>query len=230
MRVLALALLLAAPAFAQGRTAAPLPDTTAARYGTSGAVVLALTEYGLDAGGAFRARLTDDLSLTAEVSIGAGRDEREQSFSGLFGERITPFKRNYLLILPFRLGLERRLFRQQVEDNFRPFVQMSGGPTLGLLWPYFDDIDGNGQRSEGEERLGAFAGLGDADVRLGLGATVAVGAAFGRRSAQSLRFGLRGDYFPVEVELLETAPNVDDPSRQIFLTPVVSFHVGRLWE
>lgn len=234
MRLLALVLsllLAATPAAAQGRTAPQLPDSTASRYGSSGAIVFVLTEYGLGAGGALRGRLGDDWSITAEASIGAGRDEREQSFGGGLGERITPFKRNYLVLVPIELGVERRLFRESVEDNFRPFVHVGAGPTLGFQWPYFDDLDADGLREEGEDRLGYFAGVGEGEARLGIGGSIAVGAFFGRgrRSALALRFGVRGTYFPVEVDLLELTPDVEDPSRKTFVTPTVSFHVGELW-
>ena len=227
----ALAAALGAVAGAQP-VAPPLPDTTAARYGTSGALVLGLTEYGLGAGLAGRLRATDDLSLTVEVALGAGRDEREQSFTAdALGTRVTPLKRNYLLLLPVRVGLERRLFRTSVEDNFRPFVHADLGPTVGYQWPYFDDADGDGQRDAGEPALGAFAGLDDGEARIGVGGTLAVGAFFGRgrRSTQALRFGLQGTYFPVEVDLLETRPEVEGPSRRTFWTPTVSFHVARLF-
>ena len=101
--------LAAGPAGAQDRVAPPLPDTTAARYGSTGALVLVLTEYGFGVGGSVRARLTDDVSFLTELSVGAGRDEREQSFLGFFGERVTPFKRNYVALIPLHMGLERRL-------------------------------------------------------------------------------------------------------------------------
>lgn len=229
--LLLVAVSLAGAASGQPRTAPPLPDSTAGRYGSSAALVITLSEYGLGAGGALRARVADDWSLTAELGAGAGRDEREQSFGGgLFGERVTPFKRNNVLLVPLEVGLERRLFRRAVEDNVRPFVAVAVGPTLAYQWPYFDDLDGDGRRDDGEPLASGLAGFGDGQARVGAGATVAVGAAFGRsvRTAPSVRFGVRGAYFPTAVDLLEITPLVDDPSRQVFVTPVVSFHVARL--
>lgn len=229
---LVLAVALTAAASAQPRTAPPLPDTTARRYGSSAALVLTLSESGLGAGGALRGRLSDDWSLTLDLTLGAGRDEREQSFGGgLFGERVTPNKRNSVLLAPLQIGAERRLFRDRIEDNFRPFVAASAGPTLAVQWPYFDDLDGDGRRDDGTEPLTpGLQGFGDGELRLGVGGTLSVGAAFGRsRSASpSIRFGVQGLYFPVEVDLLEITPLVDNPSRHAFVTPVVSFHVARL--
>ena len=144
---------------------------------------------------------------------------------------MTPNKRNSVLLVPLQIGLERRLFRQQIEDNFRPFMALSVGPTLAYQWPYFDDVDGDGRRDADTEPLTpGLEGLGEGEARVGIGGTLSVGAAFGRsRSANpSIRFGLQGTYFPVDVDLLEITPLVDNPSRRTFVTPVVSFQVSRL--
>ena len=227
-----------AASLAGSASAQPLPayapDTTATAYGTSSAIVIRLDEYGFGLGAGGRARLSSDLSLTVEAALGSGKDAREQQFFvGFFGDSVTPLKRNYALLLPIHIGLEGRLFRQTVESNFRPFAALAGGPVVALQWPYFDDMDGDGIRAEqGEELLGFFAGLGDAQPRLGVGGSLAVGAYFGRgtQRAQGLRFAFIAHYFPAEVDLLELDPAVEDPSRAWFITPVVSFHLLRLFD
>ena len=230
--VILAAALAGGPAAAQvgARTAPPLPDTTASRYGSSGALVLVLTEYGFGLGGAVRGRLSDDYSAVAEIAVGAGRDEREQSFIGFLGERTTRFKRNYVTLVPLHVGLERRLFRASVEDNFRPYVHASAGPTVAYQWPYFEDPDGDGRKALSEDVLGPLQALDEGEARLGVGGTLAVGAFFGRgrRTTQAVRFGLQGTYFPTQIDLLELDPNIEEPSRHTFWTPVVSFHVARL--
>lgn len=211
--------------------APPPPDTTAARLATSRAWVALLTEDGLGAGVATRLRLTDDVAFTAEATLSGARDAREQRFFvGFFGDTVTPFKRSYAVLLPAHVGLERRLFRAQVEDTFRPFVSVAGGPTLALQWPYFDDADDDGVRDPDEARLGALEGLSGVETRLGGGASVGLGAWFGRgpRRVQGLRLGVALHYFPVAVDLLELDPDVERPSRRTFVSPTVSFHVGRL--
>lgn len=208
------------------------PDTTATAYGSSSALVVRLDEYGFGIGTSARAWLSPDLSLTLEAAVGAGKDAREQQFFvGFFGDRVTPLKRNNALLLPVHIGLERRLFRRTVESNFRPYVTAATGPVVAFQWPYFEDENGDGiNAEEGEDILGALGGLGDTQVRLGLGGSVGVGAYFGRgtQTAQGLRFAFIGHYFPNEVDLLELRPEVEDPSRAWFLTPVVSFHLVRL--
>jgi hypothetical protein len=217
--------LLAGPSRAQ-----PAPDTVRVRYDTGGGVAFLLTEFGLGAGGLYRVGVGRGTSILVEGSVGAGRDEREQQFFvGLFGETVTPFKRNYVLLAPVHAGVEQRLFRAAIEDDFRPFVQVTAGPTVAYQWPYFDDVDGDGLRDEGEERLGPWRGIGEGSTRIGAGGSVALGAYFGRgRATQGLRFGYAASYFFEPVELLEEDPEVEGPTRRFFGTPVVSFHLLRL--
>jgi hypothetical protein len=234
--VLLLACLAAAaraqPVIPEEDLAPPPPDTTAARLATSRAWVALLTEDGLGAGVATRLRLTDDVAFTAEASLSGARDAREQRFFvGFFGDTVTPFKRSYAVLLPMHVGLERRLFRAHIEDTFRPFVSVAGGPTLALQWPYFDDADRDGVRDPGEARLGALEGIGSAQARLGGGVSAGLGAWFGRGPrVQGLRLGVALHYFPGAVDLLELDPAVVRPSRRTFVSPTVSFHVARLGE
>ena len=230
---LLLAVLVAGSASAQPDQIFPPPPSpdSLGRYGSGAGVTIHLTEFGFGLGALARARVGPSTSSMIEFSLGAGKDEREQQFFiGFFGDTVTPFKRNYVLLAPLRLGIEQRLFQTQIEDNFRPFVQLAVGPTAAYQWPYFDDLNENGLMEAGEDRLGPFSGIGRGEFRLGAGGMLAVGAYFGRsrRTAQGVRFGYAGDYFFREVELLEPDPDVEDPSRRFFGTPIVSFHFVRL--
>ena len=229
--LLVLALGLACPAHAQ-----PLPEPVEpdgpAHYGTGLGASLLLTNYGFGLGALYRGAVSETTSLVAEFSLGSGKDEREQEFFvGFFGDTVVPYKRSNFLMAPLHVGVERRLFRAAIEDDFRPFVQVLAGPALGFQWPYFDDVNGNGLRESDERKLGTLAGIGDGSFRLGVGGTVALGAYFGasRRNTQGFRIGYVGSYFFREVELLEPRPEVERPNQHFFGTPVVSLHLVRLF-
>lgn len=231
LALLVLALGLAATARAQ-----PLPEPVEpegpAHYGTGVGASLLLTNYGFGLGGLYRGAVGETTSLVTEFSIGSGKDEREQEFFvGFFGDTVVPYKRHNFLMAPLHVGVERRLFQQTIEDDFRPFVQVLAGPAVGFQWPYFDDANDNGLRESDERKLGVLAGIGDGEFRLGVGGTVALGAYFGesRRATQGLRIGYVGSYFFREVELLEPRPEVEDPTQRFFGTPVVSLYLVRLF-
>ncbi len=209
----------------------PLPEGPA-HYGTGVGASLLLTNYGFGLGGLYRSAVGETTSLVAELSIGAGKDEREQEFFvGFFGDTVVPFKRSYFLVAPLHVGVEQRLFRAAVEDSFRPFVQALGGPSVGFQWPYFDDANGNGIRETDEAKRGVLSGLDEGSFRLGVGATLAVGAYFGesRRATQGFRIGYVGSYFFEAVDLLEPRPEVESPAQRFFGTPVVSLYLVRLF-
>ncbi len=208
------------------------PDPEPAGYGTGVGATLLLTNYGFGLGGVYRTAVGEATSLVVELSVGAGKDEREQEFFvGFFGDTVVPFKRSYVLLAPLYVGAEQRLFRAAIEDSFRPFVQVLGGPALGYQWPYFEDENGNGLRETDEAKLGLFSGLDEGSVRLGVGGTLAVGAYFGegRRTAQGIRIGYTAAYFFEDVDLLEPRPEVESPAQRFFGTPVVSLYFVRLF-
>lgn len=232
----ALLLSLLAAALCSVAQAQPLPEPPKpegpAHYGTGIGATILLTNYGFGLGGVYRQALGESTSFVAEVTIGSGKDEREQEFFvGFFGDTVVPFKRSNFLILPLHVGLERRLFRSSVEDGFRPFMQVLGGPAVGFQWPYFDDENRDGVRDSGEDKLGILSGLGDGSFRAGLGGTLAFGAYFGesRRATQGIRIGYTASYFFEAVELLEPRPEVESPTQHFFGTPVVSLHLVRLF-
>ena len=220
-------------------TAQPIPEPVPepepegpAHFGTGIGASLLLTNYGFGLGAVYRGSVGETTSLVGELSIGSGKDEREQEFFvGFFGDTVVPFKRSYFLMAPLHVGVEQRLFRASVEDSFRPFVQVLGGPALGFQWPYFEDENGNGTRESDERKYGALAGIGDGDFRLGVGGTFALGAYFGesRRATQGIRVGYIGSYFFEAVELLELRPEVESPTQHFFGTPVVSLYLMRLF-
>lgn len=209
--------------------AAARPEPPVAYTDGVGAALL-LTNYGFGAAVSVREGIGSSTSAVLEVTLSAGRDEREQEFFvGPFGETVTPYKRHYFLMAPVLVGVEQRLFREAIEDDFRPHVVALAGPVVGYQWPYFEDRNGNGLRDPGEPRRGPFA-LGGGTFRLGVGGSLALGAYVGesRRSAFAVRIGYAAQYFPVPVELLEPRPEIDQPERRFFGTPVVGFHLVRL--
>lgn len=213
------------PAFAQSADASP--DTT--DYGTGAGLQLRLTNNGFGLGGYYSEAINSQSSFWVELSLGAGKDENEIQFLNRFGGSFIPDKRNYLLLLPVQFGAQRRLFKESIEDNFRPYVQLTGGPTFGWEYPYFDDRDGNDRYDdEVDERLGVFTAFPQGNLHFGLGGTLAFGAYFGTSHSvvQGVRFGYTFSYFFQGVQLLE--PQVKD-AQNFFSTPVITLTFGRLF-
>ena len=203
---------------------------------------LFLTNSGFGIGGYVRDSVNTRYALTGELRFGSIKDERESAFFNRLGERSIPGKANYFLVLPIRAGLQRRVFAEQIEDNFRPFVQATAGPVVGWLYPYFDDCNGNAilepnadcdgdgsfEEGEGERRLGRGTAISRGSARLGLGGSIGVGAyiRYGSQGARGFRITYSFDYFPSAIRLLEA--DVRGPQR-FFGTPSITVFFGHLF-
>lgn len=193
-------------------------------HGFGGQILLTNNGFGL--GGYYMRVLARDISFITELSIGSGKDEREVAFLDRFGRRELPNKANYLLQMPVHIGIEKRLFRSIIEDNFRPFLHLTFGPTVGWLYPYFSDDNNNGVLDNGEKTFDGFSAFPKGEIRMGVGGTFALGAYFGATSGviQSVRVGYTFTHFLDKISLLE--PNIRKPGH-FFGTPVILVSFGR---
>ncbi len=217
------------PAAAQDQAGEAAEEASRATpYGTGAGGQILLTNNGFGLGGYFRRELSASTSFLVEASLGAGKDDRELKFYQ-FGSGIVPNKRNYFLMAPIHLGIHHRLFSEHIEDNFRPYIHVSGGPSFGWEYPYFDDRNGNEIfDTDIDRRYDIFSAFPRGRMRFGLGGMVALGAFFGtsRRVTQGVRFGYAFNYFFEGIQLLE--PDVKDP-QTLFHSPVISIIFGKLF-
>lgn len=213
--------LLVSPASAQPGADARAP------FGNGAGVSILLTNNGFGLGGYYQRTVSPNVSLLLDLFLSAGKDDQEFSFFDRFGRKNILDKANYLLMLPAQVGVQRRLFADHIEDNFRPFVQFSFGPTLGWVSPYFDDENDNGTLDESERTFDVVTAFPKGRLQLGIGATVAVGAHFGTSQSvtQAVRIGYTFSYFYDGVPLLEE--RIRAPQR-FFGSPTISLHIGRL--
>lgn len=212
------------PAGAQATEEAPSDPEG---YGSGFGAEILLTNSGFGLGGYYHRSVTDATSFMAEFSLGAGKDERELKFFR-FGSSYIPKKANYLLMMPIQVGATHRLFRDTIEDNFRPYVQITAGPTFGWEYPYFNDVNRNGKYDAGEEQTyDSIGALPKGDFRFGLGGTIAIGAHFGssKKVAQGIRIGYSITRFFEGIQLLE--PEVQG-AQHFFGTPTITLTFGRL--
>ena len=185
-----------------------------------------LTNSGFALGGYYSRIVGNDFTFIFELSLGGGKDEREVAFFDRFGGRDLPNKANFLLMMPIQFGIEKRLFRTKIEDNFRPFVHFAAGPTIGWLSPYFEDDNQNGALDDGEKTFDVLSAMPKGHIEMGIGGTIALGAYFGKASGivQAVRVGYTFTHFLDEISLLE--PSIRQPGH--FLgTPVILVSFGK---
>jgi len=195
-------------------------------YGSGLGFQILLTNSGFGLGAYYHRALFPGTSFMSEASLGAGKDERELKFFR-FGSSFIPNKANYLLMLPIQAGVIHRLFMNSIEDNFRPYVQMTVGPTLGWEYPYFEDENGDGQYDREERTYDSIGAIPKGELRVGLGGTLALGAHFGssQKMTQGVRIGYSFTHFFQGIQLLE--PQVQE-AQHFFGTPTITLTFGRV--
>jgi hypothetical protein len=204
-------------------------------YGSGQGLQVLLTNSGFGLGAYLTRSVSPTLSFQLDASLGTAKDEREARFFR-FGSSFVPGKANYLMMMPFHAGFSRRMFRHAIEDNFRPYVQLTGGPTFGWQYPYFSDCDGTGNLNEqfecpdgsNERVYGFFEAFPKGEVRMGAGATIAIGAFFGdsERITQGIRIGYAFHYFFDGVQLMER--RIEETPRKVIGSPTITLSFGRL--
>ena len=224
--VLSLSLLFVNLSLAQSQDAEN--DSTQNPYGSGLGAEVVVTNSGFGLGAYLSRSIDRKHSFIAELYIGSEKSDREVKFFGL-GQSFIPDKANYFIRMPLLLGVQRRIWEEYIEDNFRPYLQFTAGPTLGWVYPYFDDENGNGTYDREERRYDGFGSLHKGEFRFGLGGIIGLGAHFGEntRLTQGVRIAYSFNYFFDSVQLLESTEQVTP--QNFFGSPSISITFGKLF-
>lgn len=173
------------------------PTTEAASLETprnAWGVDLLISTNGFGMGAFYRHEYSDNLSGFLDFSISEAKDDEEREFIDIYtGIKFTPGKVNRFLILPLFAGVQQRLFKDDIVDNFRPYVTAALGPTMIYVFPY---------------NMEYFNALGKGHPEYTVGGYVGMGAFFG--SERSNVFGMNIRYYfipyPGGLESMQQTP------------------------
>jgi outer membrane protein W len=100
-------------------------------------VDLLLSNNGFGLGGFYRYEMTDELSLMLSLAISDVKDDAEvEQYDYYTGQNFIQGKKNRLLLIPLTISIQYRLFKDDIVDNFRPFITAGLGPTMIFIAPY----------------------------------------------------------------------------------------------
>lgn len=204
----------------------PVVSVDTLTSGTALGLQVVLNNSGFGLGVYYSKEVAPEFRIALETSLGAAKDEREVAFFDRFGRRDVPNKSNYLLEIPVHIGVEKRFFRAQIEDNFRPFLLMKAGPLLGWAYPYYDDENNNGLLDNDEPSFDILSGLTRGHIEPGVSVGLFIGAHFGapESTSQGIRIGYQVSYYKNKIALLDES--IKAASRRIG-TPVIAVYFGR---
>jgi hypothetical protein len=122
---------------------------------------LSFSDNGFGIGATKYFNLSKDISLLAGISFSNAKDEREFEQYDLFGNSETPYKVNRLFMAPMvNLGMQIRLFREDVSDNMRPHVSFGVTPAAIVYTPYDKPLLESFGYARAKYTVGGFAGVG----------------------------------------------------------------------
>jgi len=129
---------------------------------------LIFSEGGFGLGTFYRHAVSEDITFFTDFSISEAKDPQEftENYLDYYGnyQSVTPNKVNRAFLLPLYFGIQYRMFKNDIFDNLRPYIDIAVGPTMVAIDP---------------DSLEFFNALGKAHARYTIGGYVGIGANFG---------------------------------------------------
>ena len=150
-----------------------------------------ISNDGFGLGTFYRREFNEDLYGFITLSISEAKDDREVEFTDFFGNTFVPGKLNRFLVVPLTFGIQRRLFREEIVDTFRPYVNGGLGPAMIYSAPFTEITElPTGLTSK---QIEFFESLGRGQAHYTLSGYIGVGANFG--ADRSNLFGVNFRYY-----------------------------------
>lgn len=161
---------------------------------------LMLSNNGFGAGAFLRHEFTDVLSGFVQLAISDVKDDGEVDYIDPYtGQSITPGKVNRLMLIPVTFGMQYRLFKDDIVDNFRPYITAGLGPSMIFVSPYADpsvETLPDGSTLTVYNPIDFFSSLHRGQAKYTLGGFVGAGAYFGLEKGSLTGVCIRYYYVP----------------------------------
>jgi len=186
------------------------PDLKTNTFDRACGLNLMVPTNGFGLGMFYRREFSDVLSGAVDFAVSEARDEDEKEFTDMYGRPITIGKVNRFLVMPIYVSIEKRLFKDEILDNFRPYITGAVGPSLIYVFPYNEEY---------------FSALGKGSLRYSFGGYLGAGAYFGSDPSSLLGLNLRYYYIPYYAGL----ENLEGVNKTEFGGIYISLSFGSVW-
>lgn len=145
---------------------------------------LLMSNNGFGAGFFLRREYTEEFAGFIDFTISDVKDQSEvEYFNYWTGQSYVPNKISRLIYLPLVVGIQYRLFKDDIVDNFRPYLTAGVGPSVIFVAPYASPqmvIDQNtGLQTLQYAPIDFFSSLKYGQFKYTLGGYIGAGAYFG---------------------------------------------------
>ena len=122
---------------------------------------LTFSDNGFGFGASKYFNINKDISLITGLFLSSAKDDREFEQSDIFGNSVTPFKQNRLFLLPvLNIGAQYRMFRENVTDEMRPYINFALSPSAVVYTPYSESFLTSFKYARAKYTVGGFIGVG----------------------------------------------------------------------
>ncbi len=118
------------------------------------------SDNGFAVGSQLFKQFSPDVSGFAGIFFSGAKDDREFEVYDIFGNSYVPYKVNRMFMIPINLGMQFRLFREDVTDDLRPHVNFGISPTAIIYTPYAESFFPSFGHAKAKYTVGAFASVG----------------------------------------------------------------------
>ena len=140
------------------------PDSTVRRNALGLNLMIGNSGFGF--GVFYRQHIDGTLSWTLSWNISEAKAPNEVAVYNYFtGQKFVPGKINQLFTFPLTVGLQYRLFKNELTNSFRPYVFVGAGPNGLLASPYDQPLSWSLSHSHtyigaaGDFGIGAYFGV-----------------------------------------------------------------------
>lgn len=170
-----------------------------------------ISNNGFGVGIFYRREFSDDFAGFVNLAISDVKDEAEfERVIDIYGSTIVPYKKNRLLLFPLVAGIQYRIFRDDIVDNFRPYFTAGIGPSMVFVAPYAtkEVISGPGGFTLTQyNQVEFFSSLKYGQAKYTLGGFIGLGAYFGMEKGSLSGINMRYYLVPFSngIEVMEFA-------------------------
>lgn len=118
------------------------------------------SDNGFGVGAQLFKNFSHNVSMFGGIFFSGAKDDREFEVYDIFGNSYVPNKVNRMFMIPINIGVQFRLFREEVTDNLRPHVNIGISPTAIIYTPYQESFFSSFGHAQAKYTIGAFTGVG----------------------------------------------------------------------
>ncbi|MBM4175200.1 MAG: hypothetical protein FJ213_03355 [Ignavibacteria bacterium] len=119
-----------------------------------------ISEGGIGIGGFYSKEFTSTLSGFIDLSFSESKDDKEFEYVDYWGQVHVVGKKNRVFVLPLNVGVKYRLFKEDIVDNFRPYLNFSVGPAMVVTTPFREDFFRSFKYAQAKYTIGGYVGIG----------------------------------------------------------------------